>query len=293
MMPVFVLHSDGSERVPYTIPEIFFFSSRHKMDYIPSEPPIGHWHDEVEFHLVLEGQMTYRVNDTIRVVRSGEGLFINARQIHMYEETHSSLVCVLLHPMMLCANAYMEQRFISPVLSNPSLPFRHLKPDNPADRTIMDCVLKLSEAAELPEESRILRIQSLSYTLWEALLSVNPATVAAPHVNTQLTAMKSMMRCIQERYAEKLSLADIAESGHVCKSICGRLFHAYLHQTPIQFLVSYRLKKSAELLCAGEDNVTMIAETVGFSSASYFSEAFRAHFSCSPSEYRRLHREEI
>ncbi len=58
-------------------------------------------------------------------------------------------------------------------------------------------------------------------------------------------------------------------------------------QTPNEFIVSIRLAKAAELLMHEHDelNISEIAYTVGFSTASYFSKCFKQHFGVTPTEY--------
>ena len=42
-----------------------------------------HWHDEVEFTLILAGEIDYHVNDSQYLLRAGEGLFCNSDALHM------------------------------------------------------------------------------------------------------------------------------------------------------------------------------------------------------------------
>ena len=43
-------------------------------------PP--HWHDDIEFIIILKGGMTYNVNGKLIDLASGEGIFVNSRQMH-------------------------------------------------------------------------------------------------------------------------------------------------------------------------------------------------------------------
>jgi AraC-like DNA-binding protein len=52
-----------------------------------------------------------------------------------------------------------------------------------------------------------------------------------------------------------------------------------------QYLRQLRLERAAELLRAGEHNVTEVALEVGYSSLSHFSQAFHAAFGCCPGLY--------
>jgi AraC-like DNA-binding protein len=55
-----------------------------------------------------------------------------------------------------------------------------------------------------------------------------------------------MIGFLQKHYCEKITLSDIATAGKVCQSNCCAIFNEYLHQTPIQYLIGYRLNKSAD-----------------------------------------------
>lgn len=102
-----------------------------------------------------------------------------------------------------------------------------------------------------------------------------------------LSTVKDMLHFIQENYKEKISLEDISNAGNVCKSQCCSLFHKYLRQTPVNYLISYRLEKSIELLISSDLTITEICFECGFTGASYYTETFRKHFGCSPREYRK------
>ncbi|MEP3386589.1 MAG: two-component regulator propeller domain-containing protein [Reichenbachiella sp.] len=59
-------------------------------------------------------------------------------------------------------------------------------------------------------------------------------------------------------------------------------------QTPNDFILNYRLKKSAELLKLQiEKNVAEISYEVGFASPKYFSKCFKNSFGMTPSEFRK------
>ena len=74
------------------------------------------------------------------------------------------------------------------------------------------------------------------------------------------------------------------------KTSCCQVFQKYLNQTPNNYLTVFRLRKGAEMLVATDMPIVDISYEVGFSGASYFSEAFKKHMGGMPSEYRRKHR---
>lgn len=59
-------------------------------------------------------------------------------------------------------------------------------------------------------------------------------------------------------------------------------------QTPNEFIVTIRLKRSAKLLTHNpEMNITEVSEMVGFSSPQYFSKCFKKVYNLSPYSYRK------
>ena len=56
---------------------------------------------------------------------------------------------------------------------------------------------------------------------------------------------------------------------------------------PSELLRIMRLKKAAELILSGKQNITEIMYEVGFQTPSYFARSFREYFGMNPSEYKR------
>lgn len=56
-------------------------------------------------------------------------------------------------------------------------------------------------------------------------------------------------------------------------------------KTPIEFIKSVRLKRAIQLLQTNQFTIAEIAYQVGYNDAKYFSKAFKAEFSVSPSQY--------
>ena len=96
-----------------------------------------------------------------------------------------------------------------------------------------------------------------------------------------------MMHFISNSYQQKITLDDIASSGNISKSLCNTLFHKYVGESPINYLMHLRARKVAELLRSGNMSMTEIAALTGFGGVSYMSETFRKFFGKSPRDYRK------
>ena len=84
---------------------------------------------------------------------------------------------------------------------------------------------------------------------------------------------------------DKLSVEELSK--HVFMSR-GTLYNKLLDltgETPVEFIRSVKLNKAAALLENTDMKMAQIAYTVGFSTANYFTRAFKAKFNMLPTEY--------
>ena len=65
-------------------------------------------------------------------------------------------------------------------------------------------------------------------------------------------------------YRKNLSLDEIAAQSMISKSSALNLFRRYLHITPVNYLINYRLKQAALLLSHTEKKVSTISAETGF-----------------------------
>ena len=65
------------------------------------------------------------------------------------------------------------------------------------------------------------------------------------------------------------------------------LFRRYLHDTPVHYLVKYRLQEAANLLLTTEKKIIVISQNVGFENIDYFCKTFKKYYQMTPTEYRK------
>ena len=92
---------------------------------------------------------------------------------------------------------------------------------------------------------------------------------------------------INEHFAEDITLQKLSEITYLNKYYIAHVFKKYKGFSPISYLLERRLEESKNLLVTTNYSITKIAEIVGFSSSSYFSQVFRRMMKCSPQQYRK------
>ena len=88
------------------------------------------------------------------------------------------------------------------------------------------------------------------------------------------------------------SINDLLGTGGYCPDHMRRLFKAQVGKTPVEYLMSLRIKSAKKLLLARKSSNYSIAEIgtmAGFNDVSYFSRVFKKETGVSPSEYPGEH----
>ena len=98
-------------------------------------------------------------------------------------------------------------------------------------------------------------------------------------------------RYIDNHFKEDLSLDQLARLAHVNKDYLAHAFRREFGASPISYLISRRVDESRFLLRETDHTLSLIAQMLGFSSPSYFSQCFRRVEGISPMEYRKRHRQ--
>lgn len=163
------------------------------------------------------------------------------------------------------------------------------------------CILDQFGSVEISSCLRnILREMELKYTGYEDVcqaymeiliirlmrstgLSV-PAGSQAVTGNRQCAAVR---RYIDLHFKEPLSLDQLAAEAHMNKYYLSHAFKREYGVSPINYMITRRLEESKYLLAETDLSLSQIAQLLGFSSLSYFSQVFRRTQSVSPMEYRQ------
>jgi AraC-like DNA-binding protein len=126
------------------------------------------------------------------------------------------------------------------------------------------------------------------FTAEETLAHIEQALARNKRLGSEAQrTVRKAMAYIHEHYAEPISREDMASHVGVSSRHLTRCFQQEMALAPITYLHRYRVKKAKQLLAVGDKNITEIAGVVGFSSSSYFTDAFRREVGMSPRDYQR------
>ena len=97
-------------------------------------------------------------------------------------------------------------------------------------------------------------------------------------------------RYIDNHFKENLSLDQLSAIARINKYYLVHAFRKEFNTSPINYLIARRIQESRFLLAETNQPLSQIAQTLGFSSLSYFSQSFRRLEGITPKAYRKRHR---
>src|SRR5699024_1518413 len=101
------LMKDASEIVHYDSAGIPLYVKSDSLSEYPGMRALCHWHDDLEFIRSREGVMYYRIGSRTVLLKEGDCLIVNSRQMHYgYSRSRGEcrFLCILVHPRLFSAN---------------------------------------------------------------------------------------------------------------------------------------------------------------------------------------------
>lgn len=163
------------------------------------------------------------------------------------------------------------------------------------------CILDHYESMEIsPCLRNILREMALKSTGYEDICqaymeiliirlmrSTSLAVQAEPQSISSNRQCAAVRRYIDLHFKEPLTLDQLSEEAHMNKYYLSHVFKREYGVSPINYMISRRIDESKYLLAETDLSMSQIAQLLGFSSSSYFSQAFRKTQGVSPMEFRQ------
>ncbi|MDE6619659.1 MAG: AraC family transcriptional regulator [Lachnospiraceae bacterium] len=91
---------------------------------------------------------------------------------------------------------------------------------------------------------------------------------------------------LDANYAENITLDTLASFSHMNKYYMAHAFTRYMGVSPITYLLQKRIEEGKSLLSSTSHSISQISTILGFSSQSYFSQAFKKATGRTPVQYR-------
>ena len=259
----------------------------HHVDLSKTAIP-WHWHEALEFCYVRSGSVKVATAGQTQIFEQGEGFFLNSNALTaMTDAVNCVIDSHLFHPVFLGGHfkSVFETKYLNPVIQNRNLDMLPIRGETQIQKQLLQKIYQLSRLQSQPDVE--LQTRNLISEIWLLLLE------ELKHTQIKLThgrnhdRILTMLAYIQENYAKKLTLQEIADASAVSTRECLRCFQTSIRQSPMEYLMEYRIQAAVRLLETTNLSVTEIAMRTGWGSSSYFTKMFHSIRGKTPNAHRK------
>ena len=237
---------------------------------------VPHTHNHLELFYIVGGKGQFLIEDQLYPVDTSQLVVINPNVLH----TEVSLNSQPLEYIVLGVDG------IELSIGNGNGQFCVLTPSEGAE--ISSCLRNILREMELKSTGYEDVCQAFMEILIIRLMrSISLSAPTESHTSTTNHQCAAIRRYIDQHFKEALTLDQLAEDSHMNKFYLSHAFKRQYGVSPINYMISRRLEESKYLLAETDLSMSQIAQLLGFSSSSYFSQLFSKTQSMTPREYRQ------
>lgn len=262
-------------------------------------PLYYHWHPEAELFFITEGQANFQVEGESLLLEEGDVLLIRPNALH---GSHDCLKTDLKFRAAVfdygflagMGNDRIEQEYLRPLLLGEKSRFLLMSAkdgegEKRAETEALFFLLnRLFDVFRKKEKGYELLTRAWLLEAMYGMLRCGGEERARGGAGESRSRMiRAAVRFVEEHYAEKLRLADLAghlsvSEGHLC-----RFFRKNFNMTFVEYVQRVRLQKAGRLLLETDEPIGRIALDVGFGCGNYFTTEFGKYYHITPQKFRK------
>lgn len=259
--------------------------NKAKLLYASASRYNGSWHSSPHTHYcselfyVTEGQGQFQIEDKIYPVVAHDLIIVNPNVEHT-ELSHNE------HPLAYIVIG-IEDVELATSEDEEDVKFciLNLKDIKDTIRFYFDHILE--EKSLKTPDSEIMCKNLMENLVILLSRQANFAITLTPIQKKSTRLCITIRQYIDNHFKENISLEMLAEITHVSKYHMVHVFTEEYGISPINYLIQKRIEEGKKLLQTTDYSLALIGRTLGFSSPSYFSQAFKKHTNFTPLEYRK------
>ncbi|MBQ7796954.1 MAG: helix-turn-helix transcriptional regulator [Lachnospiraceae bacterium] len=259
-----------------------------------------HWHTEWELIRVKEDLLILHIDEEEIEAEEGDILMIRDSMFHGGALTEGTYECLVFDFYGLFHDIASVKEYVRPFYRLNLLPQVHYKCSEYPEickiaAEIMDANYNYFEKMnndtgfmedgwrELATVGGLSRLFGL--ILHHGLCKENKMeSVRSTH---RISRIKNVLEYVEKHYQTPVTLGELAEVAGMNPQYFCRAFKEITMQSPMDYVIFYRLEQAVKLLSATDLSVMEVAMECGFNDCSYFIRVFKKQKGMTPNQYRK------
>ena len=256
----------------------------------------NHGHEFIEFAYILKGSMEHTVNGQLYAAQAGDYFIVDHGIKHSYKRTSKEslfIVNFLFYPEFIDRNL-AGHKYFDDVLNSYMLKLsRKTLQSSPTGKTLHDESGHIrgivEEIINEYENKNHGFIEYIRCRFVEILILTIRKIGKKEHSHIQSDTIINIIKYLNENYAQKLRLSDIAKKFGYTPEYLSKKFSTETGMRFLNYLQRVRVEQSCRLLESSGDKISEIALAVGYDDIKYFNKLFKKTLGLTPGEYRKLY----
>lgn len=264
-----------------------------------------HWHTEWEMIRVKEGQLVIHVDEEEISAGEGDVLLLRDSMFHGGASVVGTYECLVFDFYSLFHEMRPLKEFMRPFYRLNRLPMVLYRKEEHPDicqiaAEIMDSNYnyfkeqnlneRKNELTEVCEGYRELTTVGGLGRLFALILKKGLYTEnkrEAVRTSHRIRRIKNVLEYVEKNYQSPITLQEMAEVAGMNPQYFCRAFKEITMQSPVDYVIYYRLEQAVRLLSATDLSVMEVAMECGFNDCSYFIRVFKKQKKMTPNQYRK------
>lgn len=284
-MHSFLLHETKPHGTAEFPAEYHYVDTFHPRYVMPS-----HWHKEWELIRLRRGSLSIRADEQTFTAQAGDILLLPESTLHGGDPSGDcEYECFLFDLHGLFRTSEIIKRHLRPFYRLERIPLVLY----PAGQypTVAAAAARIMAGCSEGRWDELALLGGLCdlFAQLQRLALYTVGTTLPSARSQQLASIKSVLDYVEQEYTSPITLGDLSARAGMSPNYFCRVFRQITHQTPIEYVLSYRVEQAAILLSDSELPITAVSLNCGFNDHSYFNRVFRRLKGVTPRQYRLTH----
>lgn len=283
-----------NEEVIYQNPLLFlkiWEMSSDTPQFGPPTPWCWHSHMQVEFLVVIEGQLGIQTKHDYTVMAPGDVMVLGSSQPHRTYKHSADPLRQIVFQIDLKQHfdlSTMPYLHCFSELTHPLEQFNELFQGNSAvKQAAYNLIMQIYEESQSRKIGYELAISAAIKNLLLLMLRNDKRDFSALAEDSGISRVRPALDFIDEHLSERISVEDMCSVLNLSYHYFIKYFKKVMGISFVDYVNYKRIKKAERLLLTGDLSIMEVSFEVGILNMAQFYKLFKRHNQCSPKEFKQ------
>ncbi len=248
-----------------------------------------HYHKEVEFLLIVRGELTAFCSEEQLILRDGDIALFGANEPHVSMQTDSELIYFVFQ---IDLHKYWDQSTLNSMkhfseVIRPLSTLNYIYRDNQEIRVkTAELIREIYQEMNDQEIGYELAVSSRIKNILLLLLRHDTENKLHYSDNDWLDRMQPALDYVDNHLSDKLSVDALCKQMNMSYTYFIKMFKKAVGMPFTDYVTYKRIKKAEQQLLTKNISIAEVAESVGFTNLGHFYDMFRRYNGCTPKEFK-------